>query len=52
MAKVPKSSIGSSGGKKKNETIGKRTSIGKSLNTRPKNKNKRRNWKAYRGQGK
>jgi hypothetical protein len=30
-------------------TIGKRTSIG--TNNRPKNKHKRKNWKAYRGQG-
>jgi len=29
-----------------------RTSIGRSKNTRPKNKHKRRNWKKYRGQGK
>jgi hypothetical protein len=29
----------------------KRTSIGKSKNSRPKNKNKRRKWKKYRGQG-
>ena len=28
------------------------TSIGKSANTKPKNKHKRRQWKAYRGQGK
>ena len=28
------------------------TSIGKSSNSRPKNKHKRRQWKAYRGQGK
>ena len=28
------------------------TSIGKSTNTKPKNKHKRRQWKAYRGQGK
>tara|TARA_B100000131_G_C17964693_1_gene551861 strand:+ start:456 stop:599 length:144 start_codon:yes stop_codon:yes gene_type:complete len=30
----------------------KRTSIGKSRYSRPKNKNKRKNWKRYRGQGK
>jgi|TARA_Y100000310_G_scaffold2072_1_gene2585 hypothetical protein len=30
----------------------KRTSIGKSTQTRPKNKHKRRNWKPYRRQGK
>ena len=29
----------------------KRTSIGKSRNTRPLNKHKRRGWKKYRGQG-
>ena len=34
--------------KVKNE---KRTSIGKSKNSRPKNKHKRRIWKKYRGQG-
>ena len=30
----------------------KRTSIGKSKNSRPKNKSKKHNWKQYRGQGK
>ena len=30
----------------------KRTSIGKSRKSRPKNKHKRANWKSYRGQGK
>lgn len=30
----------------------KRTEIGNSRSSRPKNKNKRRNWKRYRGQGK
>jgi hypothetical protein len=30
----------------------KRTSIGKSKNSKPKNKHKRRIWKKYRGQGK
>lgn len=29
----------------------RRTSIGRSVNTRPTNKNKRRNFKRYRGQG-
>lgn len=29
-----------------------RTSIGKSSNSRPKNKSKRRQWKAYNKQGK
>jgi hypothetical protein len=28
------------------------TSIGKSGNSKPKNKHQRRQWKAYRGQGK
>jgi hypothetical protein len=32
--------------------VKKRTSIGNSTRSRPKNKNKRRNWKKYRGQGK
>jgi hypothetical protein len=36
----------------KNKTTPKRTSIGSSKNTRPKNKHKRRIWKKYRGQGK
>ncbi len=30
----------------------KRTSIGQSSRSRPKNKNKRQNYKKYRGQGK
>jgi hypothetical protein len=30
----------------------KRTSIGQSVRSRPKNKQKRRNFKKYRGQGK
>jgi hypothetical protein len=34
----------------KMDTIKKRTSIG--TKHRPKNKNKRRSWKKYRGQGK
>ena len=29
----------------------KRTSIGKSSNSKPNNKHKRKNWKRYRGQG-
>ena len=29
----------------------KRTSIGKSKNSRPKNKYKKKSWKKYRGQG-
>ena len=29
----------------------KKTSIGKSKNSRPLNKHKRKGWKAYRGQG-
>jgi hypothetical protein len=30
----------------------RKTSIGKSKNSRPTNKQKKRNWKKYRGQGK
>jgi hypothetical protein len=37
--------------KKKKQTP-KRTSIGKSINSRPKNKHKKKCWKKYRGQGK
>jgi hypothetical protein len=37
---------------KKFGKVNKRTEIGKSRQSRPKNKNKRRNWKKYRGQGK
>ena len=36
----------------RNDTVKKRTSIGNSGLSRPKNKNKRRSWKKYRGQGK
>jgi exodeoxyribonuclease VII large subunit len=32
-------------------SVEKRTSIGKSKNTKPKNKHKKKNWKKYRGQG-
>jgi hypothetical protein len=32
--------------------VKKKTSIGKSHRSRPLNKNKKRNWKKYRGQGK
>ena len=32
--------------------IKKRTSIGDSIRSRPNNKNKRRCWKKYKGQGK
>ena len=32
--------------------IKKRTSIGRSVRSKPKNKHKRRMWKKYRGQGK
>mgnify|MGYP003138586974 CR=1 FL=1 len=35
----------------KNEQVKKRTSIGRSHLSRPKNKHKRRTWKKYRGQG-
>lgn len=39
--------------KKSNNSKQKRTSIGKHIRkTKPRNKNKRRNWKNYRGQGK
>jgi len=33
------------------DTVKKRTSIGHSSRSRPKNKHKRRSWKKYRGQG-
>ncbi len=36
----------------KREPVKKRTSMGDSVRSRPKNKNKKRNWKKYRGQGK
>ena len=36
---------------KKRQTIPKRTSIGKSRNSKPTNKHKRKSWKKYRGQG-
>jgi len=32
--------------------VKKRTSIGRSVRSRPKNKCKKRTWKKYRGQGK
>ena len=32
--------------------VEKRTSIGNSVRSSPKNKSKKRNWKRYRGQGK
>jgi len=34
------------------EPVKKRTSIGNSVRSRPKNKYKKRTWKKYRGQGK
>ncbi len=34
------------------DPVKKRTSIGDSVRSRPKNKNKKRNWKKYKGQGK
>ena len=34
------------------DPVKKRTSIGDSVRARPKNKNKKRSWKKYRGQGK
>ena len=39
-------------GTKSRETIRKRTSIGQSKLSRPKNKSKRADFKKYRGQGK
>ncbi len=36
----------------KKNTVPKRTSIGKSRRSKPKNKHKKANWKPYRGQGK
>ncbi|MBT4478853.1 MAG: hypothetical protein HOC66_05540 [Flavobacteriales bacterium] len=38
--------------KNKREKIKKVTSIGHSTRSMPKNKNKRRSWKRYKGQGK
>jgi hypothetical protein len=37
---------------KKTKAKPKRTSIGKSRRSRPKNKHKKAGWKKYRGQGK
>ena len=34
------------------DPVRKRTSIGDSVRSRPTNKNKKRNWKKYKGQGK
>ena len=36
---------------KKAKVTPKRTSIGKSKNSRPKNKHKKKSWKRFRGQG-
>ncbi len=36
----------------KMERVKKRTSIGNSVRSSPKNKSKKRSWKQYRGQGK
>lgn len=36
---------------RKKTTKPKRTSIGKSRNSKPKGKHKMKNWKPYRGQG-
>jgi len=36
----------------KMKRVKKRTSIGNSVRSSPKNKSKKRNWKQYRGQGK
>ncbi len=33
------------------DPVKKRTSIGRSVRSRPKNKNKKRSYKKYRGQG-
>ena len=46
MARKAKNYIAHESGPKK------RTSIGQSVRSRPKNKHKRRNFKRYRGQGK
>ncbi len=35
----------------KKMAVKKKTSIGKSRRSRPLNKNKKRNWKKYKGQG-
>ena len=48
MAKPRRQTVGF----KKKRPTPKRTSIGKSKNSRPKNKYKKKNWKKYRGQGK
>ena len=34
------------------DPVKKRSSIGDSVRSRPKNKNKKRSWKKYRGEGK
>ena len=47
MAKPRRQTVGF----KKKIPTPKRTSIGKSKNTRPKNKHKKKSWKKYRGQG-
>jgi|TARA_R110000822_G_scaffold1244_7_gene5570 hypothetical protein len=49
MAKASKST---SGQKKVISEQHLRTSIGQSVNTRPKNKSKKRDFKPYKGQGK
>jgi hypothetical protein len=36
----------------KMKRVKKRTSVGNSVRSSPKNKSKKRNWKQYRGQGK
>jgi hypothetical protein len=49
MAKV---GIATKSGKKiVNNPTHRKTSIGRSVNTHPKNKHKRKNFKKYRGQG-
>lgn len=39
-------------GIKRGTKVRKRTSIGKGPTSKPRNKQKRKNWKKYRGQGK
>ena len=48
MAKPRRQTVGF----KKKKPTPKRTSIGKSKNSKPKNKHKKKSWKKYRGQGK
>ena len=50
--KEKKNKSGGSNIKLKRDSVKKRTSIGNSVRSRPKNKYKKRTWKKYRGQGK